>query len=162
MSGVPFATVDLVDAYQDEIDTCDVQFRQFGARRRFSGQIRTIRTFEDNKVIREILSAAGGGAVLVVDGAGSLRTALVGDVIAGLAATNGWSGLVLYGAVRDVGPLATLDVGIKALGSNPMRPSKRGTGDVDVPVMFGGVRFCPGRFLYSDDDGIVVANHPLL
>jgi regulator of ribonuclease activity A len=156
-----FATVDLVDAYQDRLSSCEVQFRQFGARRSFAGRIRTIRTSEDNALVRRVLESPGEGAVLVVDGGGSLRTALVGDVIAGLAVRNGWSGLVLWGAVRDVERLADLDLGIKALGTNPMRSAKNGLGEVDVPVRFGGVVFTPGAMLYSDDDGIVVSETPL-
>lgn len=157
-----FQTVDLVDAHQADVRTCSVQFRQFGARRAFSGPIRTVRTFEDNKLIRELLATPGDGAVLVVDGAGSLRTALIGDVVAGLGVTNGWSGLVLWGAVRDVEPLAALEIGIKALGTNPMRPAKQGNGYVDVPVVFGGVEFRPGEFLYSDEDGILVCARALV
>jgi regulator of ribonuclease activity A len=156
-----FATVDLVDAYQERLSSCEIQFRQFGARRRFTGPIRTIRTSEDNLLVRRVLESPGDGAVLVVDGGGSLRAALVGDVIAGLALQNGWSGLVLWGAVRDVERLAQLELGIKALGTNPMRSAKNGLGEVDVPVRFGGTTFTPGAFLYSDDDGILVSETPL-
>jgi regulator of ribonuclease activity A len=156
-----FLTVDLVDAHQDRVRSCEVQFRQFGAVRSFCGPIRTIRTFEDNALIRETLGTPGNGAVLVVDGGGSLRSALVGDVIAGIGVEHGWAGLVLWGAVRDVGPLGALPIGIKALGSNPMRSAKNRVGRVDVPVSFGGVLFTPGEMLYSDDDGILVSAAPL-
>jgi regulator of ribonuclease activity A len=159
---VSFRTVDLVDAHQNRLRSCEVQFRQYGGRRRFSGSIRTLRTFEDNALIREILSTPGNGAVLVVDGAGSLRTALVGDVIASLGVQNGWAGLVLWGAVRDVEELAKLDIGIKAIGSNPMRSGKNRYGEIDIPVSFGGAIFRPGASLYSDDDGMVVCDEPLL
>jgi regulator of ribonuclease activity A len=156
-----FQTVDLVDAHEERVRSCETQFRQFGAVRTFCGPIRTIRTFEDNAIVREMLSTQGNGAVLVVDGGGSLRAALVGDVMAGLGVANGWAGLVLFGVVRDVGPLAALPIGIKALGSNPMRSAKHGIGKVDVPVSFGGVLFTPGEMLYSDDDGILVSATPL-
>jgi regulator of ribonuclease activity A len=154
---IDFLTVDLVDAHQEHVRSCEVQFRQFGGRRSFSGAIRTIRTFEDNALIREILSTPGDGAVLVVDGGGSLRCALVGDMIAALGVKGGWSGLIIFGAIRDVGPLATLPIGIKALGSNPMKSAKNRIGEVDVAVQFGGVVFNPGEMLYSDDDGVLVS-----
>ena len=99
--------------------------------------------------------------MLVVDGGGSLHTSLVGDVVAGLAQGNGWAGLVIHGAVRDVVALGGLDIGVKALGSNPRKSAKAGAGELDVPVSFGGVRFAPGAHLYSDEDGIVVADGPL-
>jgi regulator of ribonuclease activity A len=156
-----FQTVDLVDAHQERVQSCELQLRQFGGRRRFSGPIRTLRVFEDNALVRATLETPGNGAVLVVDGGGSLRTALVGDVLAALGVEHGWSGLVIWGAVRDVERLATLAIGIKALGSNPMRSAKHGHGERDVPVRFGGVTFAPGAHLYSDDDGILVSAEPL-
>ncbi len=156
-----YATADLVDAHQERVRTCETQFRQFGGRRAFAGLVRTVRSREDNVLLRGILATPGNGAVLVVDGGGSLRMALVGDVIAGLALENGWSGLVIFGAVRDSIALGALDIGIKALGTNPMKSAKRGDGEADVPVTFGGVTFTPGMMLYSDDDGIVVSDEPL-
>jgi regulator of ribonuclease activity A len=154
-----FATADIVDAHRDSggIVSCELQFRQFGKRTSFAGPIRTLATREDNALLRELVSEAGNGAVLVVDGTGSLRTALVGDKIAGIAAANGWAGLVLNGAVRDRAMLRTIDIGIKALGSNPWTSAKAGTGSVDVPLEFGGATFAPGAWLYSDEDGIIVA-----
>ena len=154
---VDFLTVDLVDAHQDRVRSCEVQFRQFGGRRSFSGPIRTIRTLEDNSLIREMLSTPGEGAVLVVDGGGSLRCALVGDMIAALGVEHGWSGLLIFGAIRDVGPLGALPIGIKALGSNPMKSAKNRIGEIDVAVRFGGVVFNPGEMLYSDEDGVLVS-----
>ena len=156
-----FTTADLIDAHGAALQSCEVQFRQFGGHGRFDGPIRTVRTLEDNALIRETLSAPGDGAVLVVDGGGSLRCALVGDMIAGLAEKNGWSGLVLFAAVRDTVALRAIGVGIKALGSNPRKSSKTGAGSVDVPVTFGGVEFRPGEWLYSDEDGIVVSERRL-
>ena len=151
------ATADLIDQHGESLHSCDLQFRQFGRRNRFSGRIRTVRCHQDNVLIRQVLSEPGEGQVLVVDGGGSLHTSLVGDVVAGLARANGWAGLVVNGAVRDVVALAGLDIGLKALGSNPRKSAKAGVGEVDVPVSFGGVRFEPGAYLYSDEDGIVVA-----
>jgi regulator of ribonuclease activity A len=151
-------TADLVDAHGAAVRSCAAQFRQFGGRSSFHGPIRTVKTFEDNALVKQTLSTAGGGAVLVIDGEASLRYALVGDIIGALAQKNGWAGLVIWGAVRDTVALATLDIGIKALGSNPCRSSKNGTGQLDVPVSFGDVEFRPGFWLYSDEDGILVAD----
>ena len=150
------ATADLVDDIGPDVRSCDVQFRQFGARAQFAGPISTVRCDEDNALLKSVLSTPGDGGVLVIDGGGSLHTALVGDVIAELAHSNGWAGLVVHGAVRDAAALRSLDVGIKALGTNPRKSSKTGAGDRDVTVSFGGVAFAPGDIAYSDDDGIVI------
>jgi regulator of ribonuclease activity A len=151
-----FRTADLVDEHGEALQSCDLQFRQFGGRRRFHGPIRTVACLQDNALVKQVLSGPGNAAVLVVDGQGSLHTALVGDLIAGLARDNGWAGLVVNGAVRDTEELAGLDIGIKALGSNPRKSAKLAAGQVDVPVRFGGVTFRPGEHLYSDEDGVVV------
>ena len=156
-----FATADLVDAHGDVVQSCEAQFRQYGGRVRFYGPIRTIKSTEDNALVKQTLATSGNGAVLVIDGAASLRCALVGDLMAGAAQKNGWAGLVIWGAVRDTVALAGIDVGIKALGSNPWKSSKNGTGQVDVPVSFGGVEFRPGSWLYSDEDGILVSPRKL-
>jgi regulator of ribonuclease activity A len=149
-------TADLVDEIGPDIRSCDVQLRQYGGVSRFYGRVRTIRCLEDNALVRQVLSSPGEGQVLVVDGGGSVHTALVGDLIVGLAVENGWRGLVLYGAVRDVVALAALPIGIKALGSNPRKSGKTGSGDVDVAVTFGGITFAPGDLLFSDEDGVIV------
>ena len=151
-----FSTADLVDEHGAALQSCDLQLRQFGGRRRFHGPIRTVACFQDNALVKQVLSEPGEGAVLVVDGSGSLHTALVGDLIVGLAQANGWAGLVVHGAVRDTEALAGLDIGIKALGSNPRKSAKLAAGQVDVAVSFGGVTFRPGDYLYSDEDGVVV------
>jgi regulator of ribonuclease activity A len=156
-----FTTADLVDAHSDVVKSCEAQFRQYGGRVRFYGPIRTVKSTEDNALLKQTLSTAGDSAVLVVDGGGSLRSALVGDLMAGLGLKNGWAGLVIWGAVRDTVALGGVDIGIKALGSNPWRSSKNGAGQVDVPVSFGGVEFRPGHWLYSDEDGILVSSRRL-
>ncbi|MER6944173.1 ribonuclease E activity regulator RraA [Nonomuraea sp. NPDC000554] len=150
------ATADLYDERGDELGSCDLQFRQYGGRRAFHGVIATVRCHEDNVLLKAALSEPGEGRVLVVDGGGSLHAALMGDMIAGLAVGSGWSGVVINGAVRDVAALGALDLGVKALGSNPRKSAKEGTGERDVPVTFGGVTFSPGAELFSDDDGILV------
>jgi regulator of ribonuclease activity A len=149
-------TADLYDERGDELNSCDLQLRQYGRRRAFHGPISTVRCHQDNALVKAALSEPGEGRVLVVDGGGSLRTALMGDVIAGIAAANGWSGVVINGAVRDVTTLREIDLGVKALGSNPRKSGKEGTGERDIPVTFGGVTFHPGAELFSDDDGILV------
>jgi regulator of ribonuclease activity A len=149
-------TADLYDERGDRLGSCDLQLRQYGGRHAFSGPIVTVRCREDNALLKSVLSEPGEGRVLVVDGGGSLHAALMGDLIAGMATANGWSGVVINGAVRDVVALRELDLGIKALGSNPRKSGKAGTGERDVPVTFGGVTFHPGAELFSDDDGILV------
>lgn len=150
-------TADLIDAHEATLQSCETQFRQFGARHSFNGPIRTVRCQEDNALLKQVLSTPGNGAVLVVDGHGSLRTALVGDMIAGLAEKNGWMGLVINGAIRDSVAIKALDLGVKALGTNPRKSAKTGAGEADVPVTFGGCTFTPGHWLFSDEDGIVVS-----
>jgi regulator of ribonuclease activity A len=149
-------TADLVDDIGPDVRSCDVQFRQFGGRTQFAGPISTVRCFQDNALLKAVLSEPGEGRVLVVDGGGSLHTALVGDVIAELARRSGWAGLIVNGAVRDAATLRDLDLGIKALGTNPRKSTKTGAGDRDVVLDIGGVAFAPGEFAFSDDDGIVV------
>ena len=156
-----FATADLFDDFGAELSSCTTQFRSYGARPRFWGRIETVRCFEDNALLKKALSTAGDARVLVVDGAGSFGTALMGDMIAGSAVAQGWAGVVINGCVRDVVALGQLDLGIKALGSNPRKSGKTGEGERDVPVEFGGVTFRPGEFLYSDEDGIVVSSRQL-
>lgn len=149
-------TADLVDDIGPDVRSCDLQFRQFGGRSEFAGPITTVRCFEDNALLKSILSEPGNGGVLVIDGGGSLHAALVGDVIAGLGVDNGWAGIIINGSVRDAATLRTLDIGVKALGTNPRKSSKDGAGQRDVAVEFGGVAFIPGHIAYSDEDGIVV------
>lgn len=154
-----YVTADLVDEYGDELDSCELQLTRYGGQRAFHGAVRTVRCSEDNALVKATLSTPGHGAVLVIDGGGSLRCALVGDVIAGIGLTNGWSGLVINAAVRDVAALREMPFGVKALGSNPRKSGKDGTGEVDVEVAFGGMSFTPGTWLAADDDGIVVRSH---
>jgi regulator of ribonuclease activity A len=155
-----FATADLVDEHGTALASCDLQFRQFGGRDRFSGSIRTVTCHQDNALVKQVLNEPGNGQVLVVDGRGSLHSALLGDLIAASAVRNGWAGVVIHGAVRDTRALAELDLGVKALGSNPRKSAKLGVGDVDTPVTFGGITFLPGETLWSDSDGILVTGSP--
>jgi regulator of ribonuclease activity A len=153
---VSTATADVFDEHGDAAQSCEIQFRQFGGLSSFEGAISTVRCFEDNAVLKQRAGEPGEGRVLVVDAGGSLRRALVGGQVAGLAHENGWAGIVLWGCVRDVAELREIPIGVKAIGSNPRPSVKRGEGEVDVSVSFGGVTFRPGAMLYSDDDGIAV------
>jgi regulator of ribonuclease activity A len=152
-----FLTADLMDADEGGLQSCTVQFQHYGRHKRFSGPIRTIKTFEDNPIVRNTLATPGNGAVLVVDGGGSLRGALVGGNLGDLGVKNGWAGIVVWGAIRDTVEIDRLAIGVKALGTNPRRSARTGSGQVDVPISFGDVTFMPGHWLYSDEDGIVVS-----
>ena len=160
MTATPRPTADLVDEIGPDVRSCDLQLGQYGGRAQFAGTITTVRCFEDNALLKAVLSKPSDGGVLVVDGDGSVHAALVGDVIAELGRSNGWSGLIINGAVRDASTLRTLDIGIKALGTNPRKSTKTGDGVRDAAVEFGGVVFVPGQIAYSDDDGIVVVANP--
>ncbi|RII43236.1 RraA family protein [Galactobacter valiniphilus] len=150
------STADLYDERGEALASLPLQLLNLGGRAAFEGPIRTVRCFEDNGLVKSILATPGNGTVLVVDGAGSPNSALMGDMIAASAVANGWAGVVINGPVRDRAALAELDLGVKALGSNPRKSSKDGVGEVDIPVEFGGVSFVPGKRLYSDEDGILV------
>jgi regulator of ribonuclease activity A len=154
-------TPDLYDDFEDIATTCSVQFRDFGRKKQFSGKIRTVKCRNDNQLFRALMDEPGEGAVAVIDGKGSTEVALIGDVIAAKAAKNGWSGVVILGAVRDVGELANIELGIKALGTNPAKSIKRGEGSVDAVLHFGGARFEPGHFIYCDENGVLVAPQAL-
>ncbi len=150
------ATSDVVDEHGDRAAVCTLWLRRFGGAPAFEGTIATVRCFEDNVLVKERVKEPGEGRVLVIDGAGSRRVALLGDMVAGAARDNGWAGMVVNGCVRDVEALRALPIGIRALGSNPRPSGKAGVGEVEVPVTFGDVTFTPGAMLYSDADGIVV------
>lgn len=155
-----FTTADLFDAHPDA-GSCELVLRSFGRRRRFAGPIRTVKSYEDNVRLKELLSKPSSGEVLVIDGGGSLRCALLGDMIATLGMKNGWAGAVVYGAIRDSVAIDAMDFGVKALSTNPRKSKKNGDGVIDEAVTFGGVTFVPGHWLYSDEDGILVAPNKL-
>ena len=157
-----FSTCDLYDSFEHSCDSCETQFKQYGGRRIFSGRIRTVKCVGDNVLVRRTLESATSGDVLIVDGAGFLGSALMGDVIAGLGAKSGWAGVVINGAIRDSVALSKMDFGVKALGSNPKKSYKQGSGFVDIPVSFGGVNFTPGDWVYCDNDGILVSPKKLV
>lgn len=150
------STADLYDQHGENLASVSLQFQDLGGHTAFTGPIRTIRCREDNGLVKSTLNSPGDGAVLVVDGGGSLNTALMGDMIAGAAVDNGWAGVVINGAIRDRAAIAGLPLGVKALGSNPRKSAKDSAGEADVTVEFGGVTFRPGAVLYADSDGILV------
>lgn len=155
------ATADLVDIIGADVRSCDTQFRNFGGVIGFHGTITTVKCFQDNALLKSILSEDNPGGVLVIDGDASTHTALVGDLIAGLGQDHGWSGVVVNGAIRDSAVIAEMKFGCKALGTNPRKSAKTGAGDRDSVVSFGGVDFVPGHYLYADSDGIVVSENPV-
>jgi regulator of ribonuclease activity A len=159
---VDFTTADLCDEYPELIRVLDPLFRNYGGSDRFSGPVETVQVYEDNAVVRETLEAQGSGRVLVVDGGGSFRCALVGGRLGQLAQRNGWSGLLINGCVRDAFELARISVGIRALNTVPMRSAKEGKGSVGATVNFAGVSFAPGKVLYADADGIILADRELV
>jgi regulator of ribonuclease activity A len=159
---VHFTTADLSDAHPESVRVLEPLFRDYGASDHFSGPVETLQVFEDNALVRRTLEGKGDGRVLVVDGGGSLRCALVGGRLAQLARSNGWSGLLINGCVRDLVELARIPIGIRALNATPVRSSKEGKGSVGLAVRFAGVVILPGQMLYADQDGIILADRPLL
>lgn len=160
MSGT-FATADLCDAHEGEVLVLALPWRDYGARRRFSGPVSTVLAFEDNSRVREAVQEPGEGRVLLVDGQGSLERAMLGDNLANAAAANGWSGIVVAGAIRDSAVIAGIDLGVKALGTVPCKTDRRGAGERDVVLRFGPHRVAPGDWLYSDEDGVIIASRRL-
>jgi regulator of ribonuclease activity A len=160
-----FKTPDLCDEFEADLGSSvrvvAPMFKRYGGRIAFSGQIFTLKLFEDNSLVRTAFGENGTGKVLVIDGGGSLRCALVGDQLAILAHKNGWEGIIVYGCIRDSGDIAGIDIGVRALDTHPQKSIKKNVGDRDIAVTFGGVTFTPGEFLYADEDGILVSTKPL-
>lgn len=156
-----FTTSDLCDAYPELVRVAENVFSDYGGVSRFAGPIETLRVFEDNALVAEALEAVGHGRVLLVDGGGSLRTALVGGRLTAMAHTHGWAGLIVNGCVRDSVEIRAIPIGVRALLTSPMRSGKKGRGDRGGRVSFAGLSFFPGQYLYADEDGIVVAERSL-
>lgn len=152
-----YKTADLSDDHSDSLKVPADIFQSYGAKTAFHGEVVTVKVFEDNVLVKAQLETDGRGKVLVVDGGGSLRHALLGDNVAALAEKNGWEGVIINGAIRDAADIDCMNVAIKALGTHPFKSLKKGEGDVNIPVTFGGITFHPGEYLYSDADGIIVA-----
>jgi regulator of ribonuclease activity A len=152
-----FTTPDICDDFLPELQILEPLFTEYGDSEKFHGEIITIKCFEDNSLVKQTLTTDGHGKVLVVDGGGSLRCALLGDMLGAMAAENGWRGVLINGCVRDVEILKTIDLGVRALNCYPLKSNKRNEGQLNIPVRFAGVDFKPGQYLYADENGIVVA-----
>lgn len=167
MSTVPFVTCDLLDDNPEkdlQVVTPSLDgkfFKSYGARKSFGGQAVTVKCFEDNSRVKELLASEGAGKVLVVDGGASMRCALMGDLIAESAVKNRWNGVIIYGCVRDVDAIAELDLGVHALAAIPQKSNRKGAGETDIQLNFGGVSINSGDYVYADNNGIVIAKEPL-
>ena len=159
---VDFATPDLVDAHADKVSVLEPMLANLGGRSCFGGEIVTVKCFEDNSRVKELVAEPGHGKVMVVDGGGSLRCALLGDMLAAKAVENQWEGLIIYGCIRDIDPIQEMNLGVQALSTHPRKSVRKGRGDHNIPVTFGGVTFTPGEFVYADNNGVVVAPSALL
>ena len=156
-----FVLPDLCDQYGDSLRVLSPMLKNFGGNNCFHGKISTIKCHEDNSFVADAVREEGDGCVLVVDGGGSLRCALLGDNLAAIAASNSWAGIIVFGCVRDVAALKDISLGIQAIAPHPMKSVKRKVGLRDVEVSFGGVSFIPGQYVYADDNGVLVSEDEL-
>lgn len=157
-----FQTAELCDKYEEELRSgkfhiLEPMLNSYGGRQAFHGRIATLKLYEDNSLVRNTLATPGEGRVLVVDGGGSLRCALVGDQLAALAVKNNWAGILVYGCIRDSRAIGEMDVGVMALDTHPLKTIKKNTGETDLRVSFGGISFAPEHYLYADEDGVLVS-----
>lgn len=155
------STPDLCDDYPELVRVLDPIFSNFGGRERFSGPLVTVKCFEDNSVVKELVGTPGEGRILVVDAGGSMRRACLGDMLAEQASVNGWAGLVIYGCIRDVDEIMATDIGVQALGTHPMKTDKKGIGELGISVTFAGVTFSLGDYVYADNNGVIVSSQRL-
>lgn len=156
-----YNTSALCDIYLDQVDVVEPMFSNFGGLSSFAGQVTTVKCFEDNGIIRSVLQEEGTGRVLLIDGGGSLRRALIDAELATLAEENSWEGIVVYGSVREVDDLEERQIGIQALAAIPVGATQHNIGEIDVPVNFGGVTFLPEDYLYADNTGVILSQEPL-
>jgi regulator of ribonuclease activity A len=152
-----FVTADLYDEHEENLRIATPMFNDYGGKKRFSGPASTVKVFEDNSLVRTALEEPGQGRVLVVDGNASLRCALVGDMLAELGKDNGWQGIIVYGCIRDSAVIANINIGVKALDTNPRKSVKKGVGERDIAVTFADVTINPGDYIYADEDGVVIS-----
>lgn len=157
-----FATADLYDKYEEDLQIATPMFNDYGGELSFSGPASTVKVFEDNSLVRDALEQPGDGRVLVVDGGGSLRCALLGDMLAELGQSNNWAGVIVYGCIRDSVVISAMKIGVKALNTNPRKSIKKGVGERDVTVNFADVTINPGDYIYADADGFVISNNKLI
>lgn len=154
-------TPDLCDTYAEEIVALPPVYQNFGGKPAFFGEIVTVKCFEDNSRVKELAATDGAGKVMVVDGGGSLRCALIGDLIAADAVKNGWQGIVIHGCCRDVHELQAMEFGVRALASYPIKSVRKGVGEMNTPIEMASVSVLPGHWLYADETGIIVAQRAL-
>jgi len=157
-----FTTADLWDKHETLLSCVDPIFKHFGNKKVFSGIISTVKLFEDNSLVRKQLELDGKGKVLVIDGGASLRCALIGDQLALLAIQNNWEGIIVNGCIRDSQVINSMNIGIKALNTCPVKSVKRNIGEINIPVQFGSVTFVSDEYTYVDADGILVSKQNLL
>ena len=157
-----FSTPDLCDEFPELVRVVEPMFNNFGGIPVFGGEIVTVKCFEDNSLVKENASKSGYGKVMVVDGGGSLRRALLGDLITKDAVKNGWEGFIIYGCIRDVDIINRLEIGVQALDTIPLKTEKKGIGELNIPVTFGGVTFRPGEYVYADNNGVIISTEKLL
>lgn len=157
-----FKTADLCDEHASEVQVCDLDFRSYGKRKRFFGKIETVDVYEDNVLFEKALESVPAGSVIIVNGGGSQNCALMGDRLAEIAASRGLEGVIINGCVRDSADLAAIDIGIFALGTNPLKSKKNGIGERDVSFAFGNVHWTPGDYVYADEDGVIVSKEQLV
>lgn len=154
-------TSELCDLYPEEVSVVDPIFSNFGGRHSFCGQIMTVKCFESNGLLHELLSEDGANRVLLIDGGGSVRRALIDTTLAELAIENNWEGIIVYGSVRQVDDLAELNLGIQAISATPVRATSDSIGEIGVGVNFGGVTFYPDDYIYADNTGIILSENDL-
>jgi len=157
-----FATADLYDEHEENLQIATPMFNDYGGKKKFFGPASTVKVFEDNSLVRAALEEAGEGRVLIVDGDASLRCALVGDMLAELGKENGWEGIVVYGCIRDAAVIANIEIGVKALNTNPRKSVKKGVGERDIAVSFADVSINAGDYIYADEDGVVISKDKLI
>jgi len=154
-------TSDISDQLHPNVQYLEPIYNDYGAKIDFSGVIHTIKCFEDNSLIREVLDTDGQGGVLVVDAGGSRRCAMLGDQLAAKAVKNNWSGIVIYGLIRDSEMINKMSIGVRALGTHPLKSIKKGVGEQSLNLSFSGVNFVPGDYLYADQDGVIIVQELL-
>lgn len=154
-------TSELCDLYAEQVDVVEPIFSSFGGVSNFYGKVTTVKCFESNGLIAEVLEENGEGRVLVIDGGGAVRRGLIDAELAQLAVDNGWEGIIVYGAVRQIQQLENLDIGIHALAPIPVSADESCVGESDIPVNFGGVTFFPEDYIYADLTGIILSQEPL-
>lgn len=162
MNTAQIVTPDLCDEYPDLVQVLSPMLQNFGGVDSFGGEIVTVKCFEDNSIVKEQVGLPGKGKVMVVDGGGSMRNALLGDMLAEKAAENGWEGIIIYGCIRDVDVIRQTKLGVQAISTHPRKTEKRGIGDLNVPVTFGGITFVPGQYVYADNNGVIIAPTKLI